>query len=267
MPWSQPERHIAGTTTRLILAYVRARAGQRGVGALLAAAGEGRTERAIASEATWSSYDQTIALFEAAAKVLDDPDVGVRIGASALGYGESSPLLPVLRSLGTPGQVLLNISVASAKLQTVGVANAVEVDDDHALVTFQTNDGFVRHRIHCDYMIGLLSQIPRLFGLAPGKVRHDECQVDGAIRCLYRVSWRPGVATQVLIDHLEDRLLELSQQVEDLQSSAADLVSSDDVDTVLARIAARAAAAVRAPATCWPSTPTTGPTPGSWPRA
>ena len=247
MPWSQPERHIAGTTTRLILAHVRGRTGRRGVEAVLAAAGDPRTARDVADEATWSTYDQTIALFEAAAKVLDDPDVGVRIGAQALGYGESSPLVPVLRSLGSPGQVLLNISVASSKLQTVGLANAVEVDDDHALVTFQTHDGFVRHRIHCDYMIGLLSQIPCLFGLTPGTVRHDECQVDGAVRCLYRVSWRAGVATQARIDHLEDRLLQVNQQVEDLQSSAADLVSSDDVDTVLARIAARAAAAVRAP--------------------
>src|SRR5680860_1083936 len=89
---SQPERHIAGTTTRLILAHVRGRTGPRGVEAVVTAAGDPRTARTIADEATWSSYDQTIALFEAAAKVLDDPDVGLRIGAEALAYAESSPL-------------------------------------------------------------------------------------------------------------------------------------------------------------------------------
>jgi diguanylate cyclase (GGDEF)-like protein len=247
VPSSQVERHIAGTTTRLILAHVRGRAGKPGVDAVLAAAGDPRPERVLLEESTWSSYDQVVALFQAAADVLDDPLVGHKIGARALAYGESSPLLPLLRSLGSPGQVLLNISVAAAKWQTVGVANAVEVDDDHALVTFQMRHGFVRQRLQCDYMIGLLTQIPVLFGLPPAEVRHDECQVDGAVRCLYRVSWRTGAGSQARIDHLEDRLLQVNEQVENLQSSAADLVSSDDVDTVLGRIAARAAAAVRAP--------------------
>lgn len=247
-----PLRHIAGTTTRLMVGYVRDRIGDDGVARLLARAGDQRAVTALEDEHGWSSYDQTIALFEAAAHLLDDPTVGRRMGEEVIRQTVGTPIVELLRTLGSPGEMCREIARTSAKFQTIGDATSVEIEDDHALIGFTIHDGFTRNRLHCDYMIGLLSQIPVLFGLPPGDVDHDECQVDGGHQCLYAVRWshreRPAeeVAAQ-RIELLTAHTKILQEQVHDLLSTTADLVSADDVATVLARIAARATGAVRAP--------------------
>jgi diguanylate cyclase (GGDEF)-like protein len=97
--------------------------------------------------------------------------------------------------------------------------------------------------------IGLMRVIGPLFGIPPLAIEHLECQVEGAPRCVYRVTWarrsrlpRPRRRQS----HLEEQVAALTTQVDSLQSMAADLVSSDDLDSVLARIVARAAGAVTA---------------------
>jgi hypothetical protein len=63
----QEARDTAGVTTRLILTYVRRRLGDDGVDRLLTIAGETRPRELLEDERNWSSYDQKVALFEAAA--------------------------------------------------------------------------------------------------------------------------------------------------------------------------------------------------------
>jgi diguanylate cyclase (GGDEF)-like protein len=222
------------------------------VAELLRRASETRSAAILESEHTWSSYAQAIALFEAAAAVLDDHEVGRRIGEQVIQQRVGTPIAPVLRALGSPAELCREITRTSAKFQTVGDAVAIEIDDTHAVIAFTLHEGFMRNRLHCDYMVGLLSQIPVLFSQPPAEVVHDQCQVDGADRCVYTVAWpghhdEPEMAEAQRTELLEAHNTVLSEQIQDLQSTAADLVSADDVATVLARIAARAAAAVRAP--------------------
>ncbi len=252
MPTDAPAHHIAGTTTRLVLTHVRERAGDAGVAEVLRRAGETRSVDTLESEHTWSSYDQAIALLEAAAAVLDDPQVGRRIGEDVIRQKVGTPIAPVLRAFGSPAELCREITRTSAKFQTVGDAVALEIDDTHAVIAFAVHEGFQRNRLHCDYMAGLLSRIPMLFDQPPAEVIHDECQVDGAERCIYAVRWPDQHEELESAQAQRTELLEayntvLSEQIQDLQSTAADLVSADDVDTVLVRIAARAADAVRAP--------------------
>src|SRR5690606_10702311 len=72
-------RETAGVTTRLIVSYVRRHRGDDGVARVLELAGETRSVESLEDELGWSSYDQKIALFEAAAVVTGDPDVARRI--------------------------------------------------------------------------------------------------------------------------------------------------------------------------------------------
>lgn len=105
-------------------------------------------------------------------------------------------------------------------------------------------------RYDCDYTIGLLSQVPVLFGLPKAAVAHDSCQVRGAAECRYELTWRrrtpldrfrrqragpPAAAREV--EALRDKLAAL-------QHATADLVSSEDLDAVLPRIALQASSAV-----------------------
>jgi diguanylate cyclase (GGDEF)-like protein len=116
------------------------------------------------------------------------------------------------------------------------------------VVTYRLRDDLTPSLHDCLYTQGLLTQTTALFGLPRATIRHPACQVVGAEACLYELSWprwrrwrrtsrrRPGVVSEA--DALREQIL-------DLQRAVADLVSSDELDEVLRRIATRASAAVR----------------------
>jgi diguanylate cyclase (GGDEF)-like protein len=83
-------------------------------------------------------------------------------------------------------------------------------------------------------------------------VEESECQTRGDARCLYTVSWDAELAAaaadpQQRVTSLEAQLVAMSERLHGAYATAGDLVSTDDLDTVLQRIVERAADAVRAP--------------------
>ena len=94
-----------------------------------------------------------------------------------------------------------------------------------------------------------MSVIGPLFGYPLLEVQHRECQVLGAPRCVYRVRWprKRVLQRRGRARHLTEQVDALSAQVGALQTTAADLVSADDIAEVLTRIVARAGVAVSAP--------------------
>lgn len=237
--------HISGATTGLIVRFVRDRCGPQGVERLLELAGGGLSAGELSDPAGWVSYDRAVALFEAAVEVSGDPSAGWAIGEETLRQHSGTPVEALLRSLGSPGEVLRNIAGATSKFAAISTMEAVEVGEDRARVSARCLPGFTRHPIFCDYVAGQLSQIPLLFGLEQGIVVEEECQTRGADRCLYYVRWGEA-GTEARTRLLEGQLKDLSTQMEALQSIATSLVSADDIDSVLSSIATRAAYAVRA---------------------
>jgi signal transduction histidine kinase len=245
------DRHTAGVTTALIISYVGQRGGPGAVKEVIARSGVTHTEAELVDETHWSSYDEKIALFEAAATVLEDSSVALHIGETVLTQRVGGPLRILLRAVGSPGQVLRNIAATAPKFSTVCTMTAPDVGKNNATVTYQLHDGFAPSEMDCDYNMGLMSQVSVLFGLPAATVEHPECQVRGASQCVYQVKWSnasriPGRRLAARVASLEDQLSTVTDRSEALQTTVADLVSQDDVDTVLARIAARAATAVRA---------------------
>ncbi|HTN79486.1 MAG TPA: hypothetical protein VMK16_07425, partial [Acidimicrobiales bacterium] len=245
------ERQTAGATMRLIVEYVRARAGDRGVRRLLQLAGEQRSERVVSDEGTWSTYAQKIALFEAAAVVLDDPVVARHVGEASLALGVGASTKALLRSLGSPPMVLRNLPRVTGKFSSVAIMEALEVERTRALIAYHVLPTVEPHRADCQYNIGLLSQIGPLFGLPRSTVVQYGCQVEGDRRCIYEVSWVGKAPAQRgrrrKASVLAAQLADLDATFDQVLSTAADLVSDDDVDTVLARITERAAVAAKAP--------------------
>ncbi len=244
-------RETAGTTMCLTVRYVRDKAGDAGVQRVLALAGEQRTVAELEDECRWSTYEQKIALWEAAARVLDDPVVSRHIGESALQHSVGASLRVLLRTLGSPRLVLSNIAKTSPKFSTVATMEAVEVRRSNAIVTYELHEPKQPHLLDCQCNIGLLSVIGPLFGMPPLTVEHPECQVDGAPRCRYEIRWparrRLFRTRRARTAYLEEQLAAMTAHLESLESTAADLVADDDVDAVLGRIVARAGVAVRAP--------------------
>ena len=247
----EPVRDTSGVTTRVVVLYVREHGGEEAVRAMLEHAGETRSVEELLDEYGWSTYAQKIRLFRAAAEVLGDPGAVRKIGQFMLRSRIALPLLVLLRALGSPEQVLRNVAKANSRFSTNSTVQALEVGNGHAVVTYRLHDGYPPDELDCQYTEGLLSLVPEVFGLPAASVQHGECQVDGAPACLYRLRWRPrhrwGRRVPAEIAHLRDQLDAITQRFQELQSVAADLVSTEDVSTVLARIATKASHAVRAP--------------------
>lgn len=242
-------RETAGTTICLIVRYVRCHAGDEGVARLLELSGETRTLAELEDEHRWSTYEQKIALFDAACSVLDDPDAVRHIGEAALDHQVGPGIRILLRTLGSPRMVLANVAKACPKFSTVATMTAEELGRDHAVITYRLHDGKVPHFSDCQLNIGLISTIGPIFGIPPLEIEHPQCQVNGAPECRYVVSWsrRRNHRRRAQVRALDDQVNALTAQINLLQSTTEDLVSSDDVDVVLARIVTRAGRAVSAP--------------------
>lgn len=199
----------------------------------------------------WSSYSDACALFEAARDITGQPDVGLRIGEEMLRQHAGTEVAALLRSLGSPGELLRNIAATGSKYSTVTRLAAERVEDGSATVTAEAVEGFSRHRLLCDYTAGVLSQVSALFGMEPAVVEEVRCQVRGDDRCVYEVSWTKGTVGHddaQRVAHLESELAALTERFQSLQATATEMVTAPDVEVLLGRIAHRAGLAVRAPA-------------------
>jgi diguanylate cyclase (GGDEF)-like protein len=246
-------RDSSNLTTSLIVAYVRAHAGEDGVERLLTMAGEERPLSDLEDETRWSTQEQKIRLFEAAAEIVGDPDTARRIGEQVLQASTGAALQLTLRTLGSPAALFRSVAKASAKFSTNYTCKALSVGRNEAVISNRIHEGYQPHAMDCAYTWGLLSTVPSLFGLPLATVAHDECQVRGAEACVYRLHWKrryrlPWRAARARSAELSEQLRLLAQRHEALQSTVVDLVSPADVGTVLERITHRAADAVRAQA-------------------
>ena len=244
-------RHISGSMTAVIVRYVDRVLGADGVEELLRRSGESRPLAEIADLGGWSSYAQACALFESARDVTGDSDVGFRIGEEMLRQHAGTEVAALLRSLGSPSELLRNIAATGAKYSTVTEFEAVAIGEASATIGTKTIAGFTRHPLMCDYLAGLLSQVSALFDMDEAAVVERQCQVRGAPACVYDVAWDPTTTSasdpERRVAQLEAQLAALSERFESLQTTATEMVTVADVETLLARIARRAGLAVRAP--------------------
>jgi signal transduction histidine kinase len=244
-------RETAGITTAVIVGYVRSHGGNGAVKRMLDLAGDTRPPAELEDPDGWSTYDQKIALYQGAAQVLQDRLVARHIGATTLQSNVGTGLRLLLRTVGSPKGVLRHIEKVAPRLSTVCTVTAREVESNHAIISYRLHEGLIPSRLDCDSHIGFLSEIPTIFGLRRASVIHDECQVRGAPECIYQVRWSthsrlPWRERKRRLTDLESQLASLGERTEALEATTADLISPDEVETVLARIAHRAATAVTA---------------------
>jgi diguanylate cyclase (GGDEF)-like protein len=235
-----------------LVAHVRASAGESVLAQVLCEAGEQRTAAELQDPNGWSTYAEGLALFTAAARVLDDPDVGRRAGVELVRQYAGSEIITLLRSLGSPAEILRIYPAIQAKQSTVTKAEVIEIGEDHASVGVTTSPPITRDLLFCGYTAGALSQLPVLFGMAPAAVEESECQTLGSPRCVFEVTWDPTSALATSADSeqltfLRNQVALLTTRFESLEAVAKELSSAQEVDAVLATITRHAGMAVRAP--------------------
>lgn len=181
-------------TTCLVIEYVRRVLGDDGVKQLIELTQTGYSVSELLQEHHWFSHELKQDLFEAAATLLDDPHVGRRVGASVIDLKVGTSLKLALKAFGNPQIVYQNAPRVTLKFQATHEFEVVEVGKRSANLRVRAKSGKRTTQVDCDYMQGLLSIAPCLFGAAPAKIRHRICAAHGDEFCEYNISWERSSA-------------------------------------------------------------------------
>ncbi|HUF83784.1 MAG TPA: 4-vinyl reductase, partial [Acidimicrobiia bacterium] len=184
---------VAGSITGVIVRLLREEAGDEGVARALEIADVDESVEELEDLGSWSPYKDMLALFDAGIEVTGHADFPRRCGEEMLDQYEGSEVTALLRSLGSPGEVLRNVALGTSKFTTVHAMEAIEIGDDYAVVAAWNTGGLRRrHPASCAYSAGLLSQASKLFGMEPAEVVETACQSRGDDRCIFEVRWDPS---------------------------------------------------------------------------
>jgi diguanylate cyclase (GGDEF)-like protein len=192
-------RETNGITSRLLLLYLQREGGRRAVEQVLDRCGLRDREAQLLDENYWFSYAEKVALFEAAAEVLEDSKVMLHIGDVALELNVGEGLKIALRALGSPRLVYQNIVRANAKFTGSHTMELLELGRDYARISYTDRTPARRyHPLDCEYNQGMLACVPGLFGRPPARVSHAICGCRGGPACVYELRW-DGRANEVRI--------------------------------------------------------------------
>jgi diguanylate cyclase (GGDEF)-like protein len=188
---SEQAREASGVTSALLLAYLDRVGAPNAVADVLRACGLSDCEAELRDENCWFSWETKIALLEATADVLDDPDFLVEMAAMALDIKVAGGLKVALRTLGSPQLVYRSVVRANARFNGSHAMELISVGRGHARTRFVDIAGTGRfHRLDCEYSAAMLRIVPELFGLPRAQLTHVQCVGDGADSCVYELRWR-----------------------------------------------------------------------------
>ncbi|HEY4332195.1 MAG TPA: diguanylate cyclase, partial [Ilumatobacteraceae bacterium] len=197
--------------------------------------------------ATWSSYAQVRRLLEAAGPLLEAHGGLAQVGTNSVADVEQPSSAVMMQNMGSLAAMFRDLSVMSSYISSILVVESREVGPTEWVVEQRFKDGFEPFRAYCELGIGLIAATPSLFGIPPADVVHEACQCDGAPACRYRVRCDVIDEQRQRADFFETRARLLAGQIESLQQTVGHLVSTDDLEQVLARIVVSAGHAVQAP--------------------
>ena len=244
--------HFSCSLSTALLATIRLLGGDAAVERVLRESGCSRSVAYLEEAGNWLSFEEAMALLDAGRAISGDPHFARHLGEQGIRSVPGSTVAAMMRALGTPEEAYRRIQAVSAKMNLVTNFEATEVGPGYAEITVTARPGFPLARQHCEWTHGLLTQPPLAFGLPPAAVEHDECAAAGASHCRYRITWQTagaegedGLTSQVV--SLKAQVTSLTERLESLFATAADLVTSDDLELTLARITETAARQTRTP--------------------
>lgn len=248
---SSEPREVSGSTVTILLHFVRQQDGDQAVTEVLARAGVDQSAETLQETSNWIGYDTAVRLCEAATSVLGDPHAMVNAAATLRAHGLHPAIVPLLSAFGSPREVYRRLPRAMPKITTALTMDVAGVGATGVTIQLRLRDGYNPSRLICEFAQGMLSSLPTIFGLPRARIVHERCQSDGYPACVYELTWstrRRWWSSRSHQGAADDASLAARRdQAQAFQLAAADLVSSDDVEEVLARIVSRAAAAILAP--------------------
>jgi diguanylate cyclase (GGDEF)-like protein len=180
---------ISGAVSGALVRYVRRLSGQYGVRRVLTRAHEKRRPATLEDPTTWSSPDQLVALIDAAAGFLGDPEIAFHLGEEMVRQYRNTYVEALIESTGSAVHAIEAGVVVLRRLSPSVTVRTTEKDRDHAVVEVRARRGHRRLLYMCDLTKGFLSELPAVFPGGPATVEHPECQARGGRFCLYVLRW------------------------------------------------------------------------------
>src|SRR5690349_9175486 len=180
---------MACSMASTLIRRIRAGGGADTVAALIRESGVPHDAAYLENIENWMSYEDAGRLMETAVRLTGEEDIVRRVGEDTVRQHAGTPVATLLRSLGSPQAVFEQLTLAATKFSTVIDLVPTEVEPGRVVVSAKAKPGYRRHRLHCQYTQGMLSQPTALFGMPPARVAESQCEVDGAESCVYVVTW------------------------------------------------------------------------------
>ena len=239
-------RDVNGVATQYLISYLRDFEPEGTLQRVLREAGETRSPKTLQSAACWSSYAQFRRLLEATASVLDGLTTLTHVSDHVFDANQSPELSGSLTSLASPADTyamlpeLMESTIPIVELQTESVSPT------ECRVRLRFRGDFEPFPEYCAFEISMLGTIPRVFGAPEAEVFIESCQCEGDDYCQALLRWSPIDDVAARVSNAEIRRQLAESRLRGLQRTLADLVSGDDLQTVLTRVVESVASAVPA---------------------
>jgi diguanylate cyclase (GGDEF)-like protein len=240
------ERHFGGSYLRALIDFVQDAVGREGLAEVLERAGETRAEESLTDEGSWSSYEQFRRLLEAAGEVLGGPQKIVEVGIRLQEVSDAS-LTYALQALGSPEALFAVAASAGAAVCSIVDFRAEEIGEREWLLSQNFHDGFEPFEEFCALSTAMHQFGALVFGYPMPDVVEVECQRHGAPSCVFRIRWEETDEATRRANVLETKVRTLKGSLAEFEQTVADLISSEDLQTILSRTFTSASRAVRAP--------------------
>src|ERR1700722_14935764 len=240
------EHHFGGTYMRALICHLRSTFGLDRLNEMLGEVGETRPLEILTDDATWSSFDQFKDLLQATGRALGGADALRAVGRRLYDV-EDFDLNPSVQAFGSPEALYANAAAAVAMVCPIVRWTATEVGIREWTVEQRFGGGFEPFEELCSVQAGVIEISTVIFGYPPAEVVEEQCACRGAPACVFRIRWEPADEVSRRTGFLEDRVRALEGRLEEFERTVGDLVSGQDLHTVLSRTFTAASRAVRAP--------------------
>ena len=188
------EPEVSCRNLRSAVEYVRSKADQQGVEALLRAARaveDTVTEELLTDDAAWVSAEVFRVVLESASRVLKDEEAPHKIGAHYVKSLSLGLMAPVFRAARTPELFFGRLPDNVSRFNRVFSVTTSMISERSALVRHQYEkavDAYADKRA-CDFTAGAYAAVPELYGGPVAKVKEVLCVTRGDDCCEYLVEW------------------------------------------------------------------------------
>ncbi|MBA4422670.1 MAG: hypothetical protein C0390_06140 [Syntrophus sp. (in: bacteria)] len=201
------DRDICCQNFKGMIAYIRNHYGERGVRELL----DGLTDNSrfcirdklnpsvihpirethLTDPAYWVSNEFSLALFENVHKVVRIPSPLIEVGIGAVRESLSKRTLFAARLLG-PEATARQAARINTRFNKTKDVKLIDASDGSMTFELRYRQGFRVTKNVCDWNLGIYTEVARLTGVTNVHAQEMHCVMDGADRCVFKLSWDPA---------------------------------------------------------------------------